>query len=654
MSDLERREQVESGADAGHLLPPGERDDVMVVLAEFEQGLKGLKQLYAERQALQTALQKREVDLLLRETEVGERAKQSETVRDELERTRRELEAQREEISKGRAEIEDAQRRVAAAREEVSKRELEAQQAAATEAEKLAQQRAEGEAIKGKLLAARKEIEQAARATAEVERKRAEIAGESERLAVRLAEIEALQVRATESREQVEQAERALAELERRRSEFESAHAQAQQSTEALDAERARLTELSADIERREADLAESYELIESLRERSAALLGVVEEYEQVRTLEHEGTGAVAEQLEASRGEVQELENVVEQLRERLKQEVVRRRELEEQGADAAMSEELESLRAENEQLRARPMQAAPMTDERVAHKTQRLKAYRTAIKSRSEILRRGQEALKKRYEQAEKVLAQRADVARAHAQLTALGRKLEKRKATRGTGIAVLCVTLAMGVLAALSWAMSKQMVMGEYAAKCVIRADGRGRELTNEELTEWTKFHEELAADPRFADAVSKRMGRKGMAELGSPGAVAEVVRDRLTVTAPVPGELWLELRGKGESRVKRELDTISATLASEANMARTGQSFAAATGAPTPADTGGAPIDQSQLITAGVMMAAGTLFTLVVGYFVWKRLSQAKTKFEHDANMAAILDETNWGEAAAKLAA
>lgn len=639
------------GDGTGGAIPAGDppRDDVMQVLAEFEQGLQGLKQLYTERQFLQAKLQQREVDLLLKENDAASRLAQAEQLRAEVERRQRDLEGEREKLASWRAEVEERQAQVSRAREELSKREAEARGAL----ESFAQQKAEAEAIRAKLQAARKEIEQAARSSAELERRRAEMAHEVERVAKERAELESLRGQAAEAREQVEEAERALAEIQARRGELEEARQRADAGAGALAEERSRIEAARAELDRREADLAESLELVESLRERSAALLGVVEEYEQVREHERDEVKALTERLEASRAEVAELEGVVEQLRERLKDEVVRRREMEAEGADAALSEEVERLRGEVQRLRERGPVAAAPASERVARRAERLRAYRRALKERLETLRRGQEAMKKRFEQTEKVLAQRAEVARTHAAVTQMQRKLEKRAASRGASIAVLCVTIAMAVLGALSWAASKQMVAGEYVAKCVVRADGRGRELSEEEIREWTKFHEELVADPRFADSVSKRMGRKGMAELGSPGAVAEIIKNRLSVASPAPGEIWMELRGNGETRVERELDTISATLASEANMARTGQAFAAATLPPTPASTGGKPVDQSQLIAAGVMMGGGVIFTLFVGFLIWKRLASAKTKFERDAQLAAILDDTNWPDPA-KLAA
>ena len=71
-------------------------DDVYRVLENFESNLKGLKNLYTERQIIQAKLQEREVGLLLREKELSSRASDLDQVKNQIEETRRQIERERE------------------------------------------------------------------------------------------------------------------------------------------------------------------------------------------------------------------------------------------------------------------------------------------------------------------------------------------------------------------------------------------------------------------------------------------------------------------------------------------------------------------------------------------------------------------------------
>lgn len=450
---------------------------------------------------------------------------------------------------------------------------------------------------------------------------------------------------------------------------------------------------------------------VAALEAKVRSLNEVVHEYEQLWTISRGDVRSVAGALQQRAEEIAELESVLAQLRARLKEELASSRDaqspepspqaqqiarqiddasaqheealraaqlelatlrskLEEEFAEKQQAlrtaeiavqerDELQQklervaakLQATQEELRRalsdRPSFGPSETSARLERRAARLKLYKALVKDKSEKMRRGGEVLKKRFEACEQLLQQRVELAAVHTALNQTQRRNQRLRATSRVGGGLLCVAASLAIVAALAWVISRETFPGRYAATTELRAEGRGRELNEGELREWQRYHEELVKDPRFADAVSKRMGRKGMAELSTPGAVQQRLAADLSVESAQDGTLRLEYRGVGPERTVRELETIAVTLASEANGARSERVDGGVTTPPSPAKPGDRPIDDTQLMAASAMFGGGALLILIGSIVAWTKLARAKSKFEQDTQLAAILDEARWGD-------
>lgn len=615
----------------------------------------------------------------------------------EHDRQRDELAAESEMVARTKQEVEAGKARLASARQEIEQAaramaEVESRRAEiAAEAQRVAQARAEIESLQVRLQSARDEIAEAQQFQASIESRRGELEAEASRLNEARAKLDSESAGLAELRSQKALIEGELAVLDKKKGRAESL-------AEALSAMEQSLSEQAAELERLKSELAEARsgmdqrehglqdqrETVARLETELAALHEVVQEYEQLWMIEREHAAELMVRLEqqaaeaaaklaavpvaeamgesASREEVEQLESLVSELKDRLRTEIASRRAAEEtlskrpEGDDRGRAEmeskleramgQLSTAQAEIERLRNdAPSFSTPAQERTLQRRRDRLRLCKKLVREKQEKLRVGGEALRTRFQQCEEIIKQRSDLSKVAERVKAADRRHQKQKAGSRVTSVVLCWVLILGIMAGLSYAVSRQIIPGVFVAKTVIKADGRGHELTDDEKQEWQKYHEDLLADPRFADVVAKRMARKGMAASSDPGAVIDMVKNRLVWESPTPGELRLELKGPGATATERELDTISTALAGEANAARTNQATAAVTTPPTPAVTNGVPLDNSQMIAAGAMLGVGFVILIGVAIGMYRKLAQVKTRFEKDAEMASILDDANW---------
>ncbi len=676
------------------------------VYAERQAALSRLEQREAELANRERSLAAMREDAETRLRRADEAAATLAEAEREIEARRATIEAQTKELQARELEAVKAQRaELETVREDLERRRTELR----TEEARLADQRTEAEALKPKLAAARKEIELAARRLAEVEHRRAEVASEAERVASQRAELESLQVRVEESRDQLDEAVRATQELERRRAELqaESERVAAQRreldalrtelrdageragalreevaalesrraagSSGAAAADDARVREASEAAERvgrelegvkaqlaqREASLRAAQERVAALEDGAPARAGESGESGEsgisagdeallatlgtLRTeLEREQAAhaALRETMSQDEGEV---DKVVTTLRERLRGEIAARHEAARR-ADQSDSDN-ETLRAELELARSLDGAGLPAgASERLRHRRGRLARYKEAVRARSQKVKKAEDGLKRRFDQCEQLLQQRQELARAREQIVGAERKLQRQQANGRVGLLLVCSTITLAILSVLSYAITRQVIPGRYLAATSLKADGRGRELNEQELAEWTRYHLELAADPRFVEAVAQRMGRRGMVDMATPSVAGQRLKADLRADTPRPGEIVLEFVGWGPDRSARELDTIATTLASEANANRN-RIDGGATLPPPPAKAGMFPIDNVQLVAAGILLGIEIVVAAFIMIAIWRRLAKAKTRFEQDQVLAATLDEAHW---------
>ncbi len=360
---------------------------------------------------------------------------------------------------------------------------------------------------------------------------------------------------------------------------------------------------------------------------------------------------AVAAELRAQAERASRAEAEVAELRAQIE-----RAESELRCAETAMQESAagtESLQAQLEEARTRaegvvgemPAEVAEIIDRRL----NRLRTGRRLLRQRTKKVQEAAEAVRERFERAEQILTQRDELARARGLIFEAQRKVERAQAGAVRSKAasfVLYIVLLLGVLAGMSWAITQEFAPATYAARCTISADGRGRELAPEEVREWYKFHESLLQDPQMASSAAEKMAARGMSTLGTPGAITEWVRTRVTWDEPEPGRMSIELRGRGASRTERELSTFIAAFLSKSNATREQRTDGIATVLAEAVSTGRGPIEDQRLPWALVVFAASAAGSSGLGVVVWRRLAAARSRFEQEAQIDAILDEANWG--------
>lgn len=596
-------------------------------LAEREQRVQEESaKLLAERAALEAMTE----DLAVRERELGRRAGEVEA---KLEQERAEFTARLEEAVRA-AESEAARGKAAA---DLA---AEAQRRAEQLADEVACWRRTAEELEAQ---AGKQAEQLQAEAAQSRRACEELRAGLE-AAVR--EREALQAKLEESaREQSGTGEK-LAELER---ELAGRDAKIQDLTKKLSAATAKLKEVCQALEHQGMAVQQAQAAADELRQRD------------------ESIAALRAEIEGLRRQLQEAE-ALRQSPEREGGETRRRLELAEAEL-GRLGAKLQEARAEAESLREQ-LQEASMgggpagrgvygdtryTDalvEALDRRHRRLQAMHALLRERAKKVRAAGEALGARKSQVDQVLAQRAELAAARKAMADSQRRLEKmqRGAARGRVMAVLFYGVALlGLLAGLSWLLTSHLAPATYAARATIRAESGGRPLSEAQLEEWQRFHESLLLDPQVLQEAAERMSRRGIASLGTPGALLERLQRDMAHLSAGAGTLTLELRGRGEDRTVRELDTYLTALVSYASATAGRRADGVATFISEPPNAGSGPVEDHRPVYALVFFGGGVGASAVCGVLLWRRMSQAKARFEEEAHIDAILNAANWDEAA-----
>jgi len=608
------------------------RDDIVRVLSDFQTGLEAVKNLHAQRESLQ-------IEILQRKTELAER--------DAL------LEAQKREFEAAVAKFEGQVKELESAREEHIRREQALQERT-------------------------RELETRAAALEKDAVEHAQLIAAADEELSKSGTI--LESRARELASLADKLERQGKEL---------ADARAQLSTREADAARLR-AELDLSVasarrtQQKSTDLAGETEL---LRREVSLLKELTSEYENLwhherrhaaeMTLRAQSLAAdaatgktAAAELEQERASLGELERTLAALQGRLKSEIAQREEETQRAerAEAASKESAEKAKAREAQaealnvkltaaqaesvaLREQLAQArrAPRnrSDQFNARRRERLKSYRAALRRQVLKLRKASDALGKRMEQVDQMLAQRSELAAARNRILEMERRVQKSKAKSRGAVVSLCAVGVLAILGGLSWAGARELAPAVYMAEVTVKADGRGRELNEAELQEWTRFHMELLNDPMFQEAAAERFQRQGLSALSTASAVTALINNSISADAVQDGEIKLILKGTGQDRTRRTLDAFGASVASFANAAQQRRIDGGATMIPAAARVDDRPIDRSQTIYALAMLAAGTLFASVLALWVWKKLSRVKSSFEHDTHLAAVLDDAHWAD-------
>ncbi|HRJ50125.1 MAG TPA: hypothetical protein PKU91_06310, partial [Phycisphaerales bacterium] len=323
------------------------------------------------------------------------------------------------------------------------------------------------------------------------------------------------------------------------------------------------------------------------------------------------------------------------QLRDEREEILSRSRSLE--GQLAGSKKQLQELRANGAGRAIHP--AA------IQRRKQRLVLARQLTRNRARDIKRAEDALATRFEQCERILAMRQELADARELVNAAQRSISRQRAGGRTAALLFYGIASAALLGVLSWFGTQAAIPGEYAARAVIAADPRGRSIGPGELAEWQVFHEALVEDPRFIDVLAERMQRRGINDLSRPADLATAIRGSLSHHSAADGELALEWRGLGSDRAQRVLDTYVTALVSQANAARERRVDGTVTTIRTASTAGTDRLDLEYRWIAGLVWAGAVVVVFGLAAIIWRRLVNAKATFEGSATVDAAIDMRRW---------
>lgn len=663
---------------------------------QFEQLARDLSVVEEERQRV--ADQRRQIEVAA--GQVDERRKELERLESDLQRRGSEVAEQIKALEAARAEamersgklelraqhLEQAEARLAAQAEKLSERiaELERSAREATEHWENEAQRAEdAERAREQSERDREHAESAVAALrAELQRVQEEAGRLGEGMQARDAEVSALGARAEELtrqaqslRELLEQREQMLTTAEQQRTELE------RQAAERIGALAERLAEIEASSGQAESATEAQRRRIAELESQSAALRAQIEQMDLAGSREDDSTrqqlAAVLTKVEEQEREISGRDQVIADLNARLKVAAEKLQEFaglleSRQIGDPKAAEALQKALALNDQMQAKVREqqatlsrlekengalreqsarasrrvAAPgERDEFIEHRRQRLSRLRVALREQTRKVRRANALLQERFDQCERLLSRRAELAAAHQAIQQQRERAGRAQARTATVGAMLAFAATLAVLLGLSWVLAEKIHPGEYAASAALEAGTTDRALNEQELAEWQTYHEQLLEDPRFVETVADLLKRRGITTLATPGALDALFDASLTMESPGDGRLNVELRGQGATRTERVLDTLVVAMARAGNRTRGRRMDGATTVVVEPAAARRDALDEARLTYAGSIFGGGFLLTSCLGLVVWKRMAAAKSKFEHDQQLEALLTEARW---------
>lgn len=318
---------------------------------------------------------------------------------------------------------------------------------------------------------------------------------------------------------------------------------------------------------------------------------------------------------------------------------------------------ELASALADNKRLRSERKASAaagggvpPEVGEAVARRWERLRILRTLVREQGDKLRQAGEALRGRYEQCEQILAQREELLAARNSVLETKRRIEKLqvKGAKNRAIATLFhVVIVMAGVGGLSWAIAGQIAPAAYIARASIAADTGGERIAPDVLASWQQFHEGLLNDPQMLEIAADRMNRRGIASLANPGALTQRLNADMLHQSAEPGRLVIELRGPGQGKTVRELDTYVTSLVSQANSIKDRRPDGLATTITEQAAAPGGPVEDQRPVYALGVFAIGFGLVSTLGVALWRKLASSKIRFEEGEMADAVLDAQVWNK-------
>ena len=263
--------------------------------------------------------------------------------------------------------------------------------------------------------------------------------------------------------------------------------------------------------------------------------------------------------------------------------------------------------------------------------------AARREIEERAAKIKRSETLLAERERECENVLTQRRDIIAKERELEKRERKVARAIGQKRSWGMLFYIVGTFAVIGVLSWAVADRIRPATFAASATVVADGRGRALDGSELAEWQRVHDAMVTDPAMLEAAAQRMKQRGILSLATPGALLERLGTDLTASSPQDGTLLLELRGQGQEKTRRELETFTVALTSQSNSGRQRRAGGAAAALEGEVRVGNDPVADERPELAGMIAAGGGVLAAMLVGILWKRLSREREDFER-----SVIDE------------
>ena len=392
----------------------------------------------------------------------------------------------------------------------------------------------------------------------------------------------------------------------------------------------------------------------------SPDVIEVFTEYEALWAFERSAMVKAHEDLYQAKTDLDHCDGIITGLKERMKQDLDQRRRLEQSNEelkvqaasshDALMSAEESLTKQEYANKLLREAQLTAASDETWQGKftqsntirQKRLRLYKSLLRQQAMKVRKASEALRKRYEQAEQVLAQRAELAAARLKIIEAQRILERKSASSRAAVFVLCILCIGTLVSALSWAIAREVAPAKFEAISMVKAESKERTLNDGELAEWQRMHESIIEDGRLHEALAERFKRQGILSLAEASAVGAMTRQNLYSESRAPGELKLRLVSQGAEQTSRVLEIFTNGLANFVNSGGIRRVDGATTMISQTATVGTSPVDNIRAQYTLGLSGLGIVVCSLIGFFIWSRLARAKTAFEQDIRLAETLNE------------
>lgn len=271
---------------------------------------------------------------------------------------------------------------------------------------------------------------------------------------------------------------------------------------------------------------------------------------------------------------------------------------------------------------------------ERAATRQARLKRYKKLLQVQARKIVAAQAALQKRHTDCEQILSQRARIVAQSEDVTRREKRLANSKVRTGAAAALTYCVATLGLVAGLSWEVSKRVWPGTYVSRAVLEAETRDRRVSPEQVVQWQSDMEQLVHDPRLMEVVAERMKRRGIESLSSAADVRSMVQDTVYTQSSQPGVLEIEHRGEGRERSQMELDTLVTAFKSVADESKGERTHDLGVLISSAAKASESPLIDERLRQAGMIFGGGVVLVGVLGGVIYSRLAASKRAFDAKA--------------------